>query len=98
MHHEIMSMENTNKTQAYITFGLGDEKFALPVEYVHEIVELDRVTHVPHAPVYMLGIINLRGKVLPLLDTRIKLGLPKAETTRKSRIMVLDIEMSQEKT
>jgi purine-binding chemotaxis protein CheW len=90
-------MENKNKTQAYITFGLGEEKFALPVEHVHEIVELDRITQVPNSPVYMLGIINLRGKVLPLLDTRIKLGLPKAEATRKSRIMVLDIDTSDEK-
>lgn len=90
-------MENKNTTQAYITFGLGEEKFALSVDHVQEIVELDRVTKVPNSPVYMLGIINLRGKVLPLLDTRIKLGLPKAETTRKSRIMVLDIETADDK-
>lgn len=76
---------------AYLTFSLGDEKFAIPVENVQEIVEFGQVTKVPGAPPYMLGIINLRGRVLPLLDTKIKLGLPPSVTTKRSRIMVLDM-------
>lgn len=81
-----------NESKAYLTFSLGAEKFAIMVDNVQEIVELDQVTKVPNAPQYMLGIINLRGKVLPLLDTRLKLGLSQSEITQKSRIMVLDIE------
>jgi purine-binding chemotaxis protein CheW len=71
---------------------LGEEKFAISVDSVQEVVELEQVTKVPNAPAYMLGIINLRGRVLPLLDTRLKLGLSKAEVTRKSRIMVIELE------
>ena len=81
-----------NDSNAYLTFALGAEKFAIPVDHVQEIVEFGHVTKVPNAPAYMLGIINLRGRVLPLLDTRMKLGLRQTELTHKSRIMVLDIQ------
>lgn len=87
-----------NETKAYLTFTLGDEKFAIPVEWVQEVVEVEQVTKVPYAPDYMLGIINLRGRILPLLDTRLKLGLPKTATTRKSRIMVLDLQGKDDKS
>jgi purine-binding chemotaxis protein CheW len=81
----------TTDSNAYLTFLLGKEKFAIKVDYVQEIVELGQVTLVPKAPEYMLGIINLRGRVLPLLDTNLKLGLQRTVATNKSRIMVLDI-------
>lgn len=84
-------------TKAYLTFVLGNEKFAINVERVQEVVELEQVTKVPNAPAYMLGIINLRGRLLPLLDTKLKLGLSKTEITRKSRIMVLGIQGSDDK-
>lgn len=91
-------MDIQNTTSAYLTFALGEEKFAIGVENVQEIVELDQVTKVPNAPPYMLGIINLRGRVLPLLDTRLKLGLPQTELTRKSRIIVLDLHDTEDKS
>lgn len=87
----------TNQTHAFLTFSLGAEKFAISVASVQEIVELEQVTKVPNAPEYMLGIINLRGKVLPLLDTRLKLGLSRADITKRSRIMVLDLETNDDK-
>jgi purine-binding chemotaxis protein CheW len=80
-----------HESNAYLTFALGEEKFAIPVDHVQEVVEFGQVTKVPNAPAYMLGIINLRGRVLPLLDTKLKLGLPSTQRTQKSRIMVLDI-------
>jgi purine-binding chemotaxis protein CheW len=83
---------------AYLTFTLGEEKFAIPVEHVQEVVEFGQVTKIPNAPEYMLGIINLRGQVLPLLDTKMKLGLPATVRTNKSRIMVLDIPLNDDKT
>jgi purine-binding chemotaxis protein CheW len=79
------------ESNAYLTFALGEEKFAIPVDHVQEVVEFGQVTKVPGAPPYMMGVINLRGRVLPLLDTKQKLGLPATERTQKSRIMVLDI-------
>jgi purine-binding chemotaxis protein CheW len=86
-----------NEANAYLTFALGNEKFAIPVEHVQEVVEFSQVTKVPNAPHYMVGIINLRGQILPLLDTKLKLGLPATEKSRKSRIMVLDISTGDNK-
>jgi len=80
---------------AYLTFALGDENFAIPVTHVQEVVEFGQVTKVPHAPPYMMGIINLRGRVLPLLDTRLKLGLPSSDITSKTRVMVLDLQLDE---
>ena len=81
----------------YLTFALGEEKFAISVDHVQEIVEFGQITKVPNAPNYMLGIINLRGRVLPLLDTKLKLGLPATTLTNKSRIMVLDLPPESDK-
>jgi purine-binding chemotaxis protein CheW len=86
-----------NESNAYLTFALGEEKFAIPVDNVQEVVEFGQVTKVPNAPPYMIGIINLRGRVLPLLDTKLKLGLEATARTQKSRIMVLDIPTADDK-
>jgi purine-binding chemotaxis protein CheW len=86
-----------SNSNAYLTFALGDEKFAIPVDHVQEVVEFGQVTKVPNAPIYMLGIVNLRGRVLPLLDTRLKLGLTATSLTQKSRIMILDIQTAEDK-
>src|SRR4026207_1592228 len=86
-----------NNSNAYLTFSLGEEKFAIPVDNVQEVVEFGQVTKVPNAPIYMLGIINLRGRVLPLLDTKLKLGLTATTVTQKSRIMILDIHTAGDK-
>lgn len=82
---------------SYLTFALGDERFAIPVDQVQEVVEFGHVTKVPNAPDYMLGIINLRGRVLPLLDTKLKLGLPATAKSQKSRIMILDLQLEDDK-
>jgi purine-binding chemotaxis protein CheW len=86
------------ESNAYLTFSLGEEKFAIPVDHVQEVVEFGQVTKVPNAPEYMLGIINLRGRVLPLLDTKLKLGLTATARTQRSRIMVLDIQTQEDKS
>ena len=86
-----------NNSNAYLTFALGEEKFAIPVDHVQEVVEFGQVTKVPNAPIYMLGIINLRGRVLPLLDTKLKLGLTATTVTQKSRIMILEIQTGGDK-
>lgn len=87
----------TFTSNSYLTFLIGNDKFAVHVENVQEVVEVDQITKLPHAPAYMLGIINLRGKILPLIDTRQKLGLPPVEITNSSRILVLDIKNAEDK-
>lgn len=80
------------QTQPYLTFSLGKEMFALNVDSVKEILELSEITEVPQSPHFMRGILNLRGNVLPVIDTRIKFGMPPTEDTLKTRVIVIDIE------
>ncbi|MGM0496693.1 MAG: chemotaxis protein CheW [Bacteroidota bacterium] len=87
-----MEQEN-NDTNSYLTFKLGEEEFGVHVSQVLNILEMTRITDVPKAPDYMKGVINLRGMVLPVIDIRIKFGMPEAEYTNNTCIIVMDLEM-----
>jgi purine-binding chemotaxis protein CheW len=91
-------MKTDKQSKPYLIFSLGREKYAIHVDHVQEVVEPDLITKVPNVPVYMLGIINLRGRVLPLLDTRLKLGLAQSEITKRSRILILNLQRDDNKT
>lgn len=82
--------------QTYLTFTLGNEYFALDVEHVEKILEFQPVTEVPKAPEYMLGVFNLRGEVIPLVDTRIKFGMSKTEINASTCILVITIHSEGE--
>ncbi|MBN1182143.1 MAG: chemotaxis protein CheW [Bacteroidales bacterium] len=88
-------METTTKTKinSYLSFKLGDEVFAANVSKVLNILEMTKITKVPQAPDYMKGVINLRGTVLPLVDTRKKFGMPETEFTTNTCILVLDVNL-----
>jgi purine-binding chemotaxis protein CheW len=81
----------------YLTFALGDEEYGLPVLKVREIIKVMDITKVPQVPDHVLGVINLRGKVIPVIDLRRKFGLPFQEHTEKTCIIVADIELSSAK-
>jgi purine-binding chemotaxis protein CheW len=91
-----MSAEKKNSINSYLTFKLGNEFFAANVSKVLNILEMTKVTKVPKAPAYMKGVINLRGSVLPLVDTRIKFDMPETEYTANTCILVLDIILNNE--
>lgn len=91
-----MSTEKKSKINSYLTFKLGSEYFAANVSKVLNILEMTKVTKVPKAPAYMKGVINLRGSVLPLVDTRIKFDMPETEYTTNTCILVLDIFLNNE--
>ncbi|MEJ1239275.1 chemotaxis protein CheW [Chryseolinea sp. T2] len=84
-------------TQSYLTFRLDDELFATSVINVIEILELTRITKVPRSPSFMRGVINLRGTVLPVIDARQKFGLDKTPDTVNTCILVLNIQIDNEK-
>jgi purine-binding chemotaxis protein CheW len=72
-----------------VVFRLDKEEFGVPIESVQEIVRVpDELTHVPRAPAFVEGVINLRGAVLPVLDQRLRLGLATTKRNDKQRIMV----------
>jgi len=83
-------------TQQYVTFHLGAELFGVAVARAKEILSLVSVTKVPQTPEYLLGVINLRGQVAPVIDLRIKLGLPRGETTQDSCIIVMEVRLDGE--
>jgi purine-binding chemotaxis protein CheW len=87
-----------NETAQYITFKLGDELFAINVTQVREVLELPQITKVPTAPDYMRGVVNVRGKAIPVVDLRLKFGLPSTPDTLNSRIVVLELELDGETT
>lgn len=82
----------------YITFKLGDELFAIDVAQVREVLELPPITRVPTAPAYMRGVVNVRGKAVPVVDLRTKFGLPQTQDTLNSRIVVMELEIDGEPT
>ena len=88
----------TTQTDQYITFKLGNELFAINVEQVREVLELSQITRVPTAPFYMRGVVNVRGKATPVVDLRLKFGLPEAPDTVNSRIVVMELELDGEST
>ncbi len=85
------------KIDSYLSFKLGDEEFASHVDSVLNILEMAKITEVPKAPVYMKGVINLRGTVLPVIDTRLKFGLTETVFTDKTCIIVMDITIDDQK-
>jgi len=75
----------------YLAFQLGNEEFAIQVLRVREIMGIQEITAVPHTPNYVKGVINLRGKVVPVVDLRLKFGLPEIEYTQRTSIIVAQI-------
>jgi purine-binding chemotaxis protein CheW len=80
----------------YMTFKLGDELFAIPVAQVREVLELTAITAVPGAPAHMRGLVNVRGKAIPVVDLRLRFGLPAGPETVNTRIVVMELELEGE--
>ncbi len=91
-----MNEDKNISVKTFLSFLLGDEAFAINVSKVINILEVSHITRVPKAPVYMKGVVNLRGTVLPVVDMRLKFGLPETEMTINSSIIVLSLEMDGE--
>lgn len=77
--------------QVYLSFNIGEELFAINVLKVLEVLQKQDITPVPNAPYYIMGIINFRGDVVPVFDTRVKFNLKSVNTTESFAIAVLDL-------
>ena len=75
----------------YLTFVLGSEEYGLPVLKVREIIKMMDITAVPQVPAYVKGVINLRGKVIPVIDLRAKFGFSSVESDDKTSIIVVEV-------
>jgi purine-binding chemotaxis protein CheW len=76
----------------YLTFLLGEEEYGLEILKVQEIIQMQKVTKVPKAPDFVRGVINLRGKVIPVIELRKKFGMERRDDTEKTCIIVVMIE------
>lgn len=75
----------------YLTFNLGDETYGIEILKVQEIIGMMKVTHFPKSPDFVRGVINLRGKVIPVIDLREKFGMETVDDTEKTCIVVVQI-------
>lgn len=78
------------RLETWVTFALGNESFGLPVSSVKEILRAGSITHVPHAPNSVRGVTNMRGRVLPVVDLNVRLGLIESGINSLSRILVVE--------
>jgi purine-binding chemotaxis protein CheW len=80
----------------FLTFGLNNEEFAVEIAKVHEVIDYTEVTAVPRMPSYLKGVINLRGNVVPVVDLRLKLGMPQTERTIDTCIIIMEVDLGEE--
>ncbi len=75
-----------------VSFNLNEEEFAVDILKVKEINKMMQITKMPNSPNYVEGVINLRGKIIPVIDLRLKLGMPKKEHDKNTRIIVVEVK------
>lgn len=91
MSNELALSASTSEMQL-VTFNLGKEEFAVPILQIQEINRLVEITRVPKSPDFVEGVINLRGKVIPIIDLRKRFSLPQAELGKYSRVVVINMD------
>lgn len=84
--------EITNREGKYLTFSLGVEEYGIGILKIKEIIGMMPITAVPRTPPYVKGVINLRGKVIPVIDLRVKFGMEEKAYTEKTCIIVVEIK------
>jgi purine-binding chemotaxis protein CheW len=80
-------------TSQYLTLGLAGETFGISIRNVREILDMRPISRLPHAPNFLLGMIDVRGSGYPIVDLRLKLDLPSVPATEATRIIILDVPM-----
>lgn len=81
-----------SQKKRYLTFFLGDEQYGIAIEMVKEIIAMMKITGVPKIPSYMRGVINLRGSIIPVIDTRLRFEMPCREADMNTAIIIVEVE------
>lgn len=82
-------------TTQFIVIQLGDEQYGIDIKYISNIIRMSKITRVPKVSDYIVGVINVRGVVIPTISLRLKMGLPGDEITKKTRIIILTLEQHE---
>ncbi len=91
MSADSVNQNDNSELLQLVSFIIGNEEFAVDILYVQEINRMVQITSVPNAPDFVDGVINLRGRVIPVIDLRTKLGMPKKEHDKSTRIIVVEV-------
>jgi purine-binding chemotaxis protein CheW len=91
---KVRDMSEKSSEQQFVTFSLGDEVFAVPVAVVREILDHEDAFKIPHGPDYLLGLRDVRGQGVPVIDLRLRLGMTGTVKTSHTRILVMDIPLA----
>jgi len=91
MQEQTVKQSTADELLQLVSFNIGDEEFGVDILKVQEINRMVEVTRVPNAPEYVDGVINLRGKVIPIIDLRRRFGMPRKEKDKNSRIIVVEL-------
>ena len=86
-----MTTESSSAEQQLVVFDLSGEAYGISIESVREIIRLQEITEVPRTPAFVEGVINLRGKVIPVVDLRSRFGLEEKDRDQDNRIVNVDI-------
>ncbi len=86
----LLEQEEDTQKGKYLTFSMGDEMYGIEIQYVTEIIGIQRITEVPDQLEYIRGIINLRGKIIPVMDVRLRFKKPFREYNERTCIVVID--------
>lgn len=92
MEQEVAMMEIDSPKDQYLIFSVGEEAFGIDINQVIEIIKMELITIVPDLPEYIKGVINLRGKVIPIMDVRVRFQKPEKEFTDRTCIIVVEID------
>ena len=92
-----MSTAKVSHDAQFVTLGIDREVFAVPVDAVLEILDIRPMFRIPEAPGYLAGLIDVRGRGVPVIDLRLKLGLPGQAANEMTRILVLEFSVGEQK-
>lgn len=91
INSEEQTVEDTQHGR-FLTFTLEENVYGIPIKFVTEIIGMQTITPVPETPEYLKGIINLRGKIIPLIDVRLKFGKPEVEYNERTCVVVVEVD------
>jgi purine-binding chemotaxis protein CheW len=95
--HDIATLAEEEQARQYLTFLLGGEMFAIGILNIKEIIEYGALTEVPMMPEFIRGVINLRGAVVPVVDLSARFGRKRTDITRRTCIVIIEVETDDEK-
>lgn len=94
----MQAMKEAVEQTQYLTYYLAGEEYAVGILRVKEIIEYDTLTKVPGTPPFIRGVINLRGSVVPVVDLAVKFGLPETPVTKRTCIVIVEVNVEDERT